>query len=112
MRLRPFAAATPLVLLLATSGFAADPPAKSAPANQNELFGLTKVWTAHLQLTAEAWETMQPKRGPQFGFPGPGGKPPGPGGKPPPKDAPKAPGAFGFDFAYVRGTLDFEGQTY
>src|SRR4051812_11743667 len=104
MHIRSSAGATALALFLTTVS-AAGPPAKSRPATQDDLFGLTKVWTAPPRLTAEAWEKMQPKGGPQFGRPGlPGGKPPP--GKPP-AGGPKGPGAFGFEFPYVRGTVDF-----
>ncbi|MDO8629432.1 MAG: CotH kinase family protein, partial [Phycisphaerales bacterium] len=47
----------------------------SAADEAAELFGLTKVWTVHLQVTAENWEKMQPARGA-----GPGGPGRGPGG--------------------------------
>ncbi|HYT94594.1 MAG TPA: CotH kinase family protein [Gemmataceae bacterium] len=108
MPLRLSAIATAFGLMLAVSGSATAQPAKAGPKNQDDLFGLTKVWTVHLRLTAEAWDTMQPKRGPNFGMPG--GKGPAPDDKGP--GAPKGAGLFGFDFTYVRGTLDFEGQTY
>ncbi len=80
-----------------------------------QVFGLNKVWSMHLILQPDQWEKMQPKRG-QGGF----GFPPAPAPrentkaeKPaePERDAKKR-GMFGFDFPYVKGDLEIEGQTF
>src|SRR5262245_27698463 len=79
---------------------------EAPPKDAAELFGLDKVRTFHLQVSAKDWETMQPKGG-GFGMPqrppqqgggagGPGARP-APGGGPgarPPGDGGFAPGKF------------------
>lgn len=88
-----------LVLLLIGAFFISRLLAAASDAERQrakaEVFGLTKVWTFHLQISAENWKAMQPKRpegsfGGPFGpggrdaHPQPGGGPgePGPGGSP------------------------------
>jgi len=71
---------TVVSFLLFSSAVVAAPPQKSA-----DLFQAEKVWTVHLQFTAEQWAAIEPKGGGMgFGIRGPGG-PEGPGG----------PGGFG-----------------
>jgi hypothetical protein len=98
------------------------------------VFSLAQMHTIHISLTAENWEKMQPPQrggfGGGFGGFGPGGgprpmpgEPPpggqnvliGPGGPPlaggaPPPGGP--PGRFGFEFEYVRGGVEIDGQTF
>ncbi|MCI0455857.1 MAG: CotH kinase family protein, partial [Gemmataceae bacterium] len=123
----------PALLGLLLAGAATDSQSEAvaqqpAPTTQDEFFGTTRVWTFHLKLTAEAWQKMQPTRTPNLGmFPGgkpqpPGGKPQPPGGKPfPPFGKPMPPAkadkdtnisAFGFDFTWVQGTLEFGDKEY
>lgn len=119
-----------------------DGPPRPQPAESDAVFGLTKVWTVHVQVTAEAWKEMQPAQG---GFPGfgppPGGRP-GPGGPPGPPNAPRPetpqaggpppgppgppggpapgrppgppqgfrPGSFGYEFEYVKASVEFDGE--
>ena len=43
-----------------------------APDTAQALFDASKVWTVHLSFTADQWEAMEPKGGPQGGMGGPG----------------------------------------
>jgi spore coat protein H len=85
------------------------PAADAKPSNDPSarVFGLDKVWSMHLTLTAEQWEKMQPKRG-GFGFPGgpPPAQPPQPGGDAKPR------GMFGMSFPYVKGDVEIDGQKF
>src|SRR5947209_1001594 len=52
-------------------GKSAKTTAKEAPGK--DVFGLTKVWQFHLEITAKDWDKMQPVGGMRgFGGPGPG----------------------------------------
>ena len=79
----------------------------------DDLFGLTKVWQLHLQISAKEWETMQPVGGMRFpGFGAPGGP-----AKPPAKPAEKPAdvhkgGGFGMEFPWALAALTAEGTTY
>ncbi len=88
---------------------AADKPARKPSPDQ--VFGLDKVWTMHLSISAKDWERMQPtNRGNPFGPPRPAEKAET---KPAEKSADrKKHGLFGFDFEYVPATLQIEGATY
>jgi spore coat protein H len=84
------------------------PAAKEAPGK--DVFGLTRVWAFHLEISAREYQAMQPAGG--LGFPG------GPG-KPPPKPAEKRGEArdsernlFGVEFPWVRGEFTADGKTY
>ncbi len=90
-------------------------PAQEKPkADKVELFGLTKLWTFHLEISAKDWNAMQPTKG---GLPfDPTKKPPPKEGQPfpPPKgDKPFPPpgkgGPMKFEFEYVHGQLDIAG---
>lgn len=80
-----------------------------ASARAGEFFGSDKLWTFHLTVAAKDWEAMQPTKGgiAMFGAPAMGkaadkdARPPEPGR-----------GGFGFDFAYVKGSLEFDGKTW
>jgi spore coat protein H len=80
------------------------------PQESDAVFGPTKLWQIHLHVTAENWKSMQP---PQGGFPGFGGPPGGgfgpPGSQPAPRPAMR-PGSFGFEFEYVKATVEFDGK--
>jgi Ca2+-binding EF-hand superfamily protein len=101
------------VLVLAALAFPAATPAadreerlkSSAP-----VFGLDRVWSMHLTIAAGDWKTMEPTRRPGP-FAGP--RPNEPEAKPaePSKDR-RAHGGFGFDFAYVKATLEIDGQKF
>lgn len=89
-------------------------PTKDASARA---FGLDKVWSMHLTVSAQEWEKMQPKRG-RGGFGGFGG-PPRPEEKEKPKEKPaeesqgkKVRSMFGFEYEYVKGDLEIDGKTY
>ncbi|HEX2972318.1 MAG TPA: CotH kinase family protein, partial [Tepidisphaeraceae bacterium] len=43
------------------------------PQNASQLFDVTKVWTIHLQFTADQWSAMEPKKTGQPSLWGPGG---------------------------------------
>lgn len=75
-----------------------------ADAGAALVFGMDKVWTFHLTISATNWDAMHPSRG-QFMMP------PAPPGKVAKKDTPvPARGGFGFDFDYVTGTLECDGR--
>ena len=66
-----------LSLLSTASGARQDTQAtKITSITAAEFFSPTKVWTAHLTMTAEAWEAMQPR----YGSSGGGGRLLGPEG--------------------------------
>src|SRR5262245_61650898 len=75
---------------------AAGPPVDSA-------FGLTRLWSIHLDVTAKEYEAIQPAGG--FGF----GPPPAPK-----KDdkRPRDRNLWGVEFPWVEGTLTIAGTTY
>src|SRR5262245_22314790 len=82
---------------------AADP---SAGKSESAIFGLTNVWTIHLELSAREYEAMQPAPG---GF-GP------PGGPTPKKAAPKERrdrerNLFGTEFPWAQADLTVDGKS-
>ncbi len=105
-----------------TRGATAPSPGTGAA---EEIFGLTKVHQFHLQISAKDYAAMEPAGG---GFPfGPGGGGPGgPGGGRggPGRGGPGGPGGpgafgpdagagkFGFEFEYVHGDFQAEGETF
>lgn len=101
----------PFALLLTWSStlFADKKPAQGKDKAAS-LFGLDKLWVAHLTIPASSWDTIQPSRGPGFfGFAG------APKGKEKAQEQvmPGQPrGAFGFDFEYAKGDLEFNGKTW
>ncbi|HEX4945986.1 MAG TPA: CotH kinase family protein [Blastocatellia bacterium] len=106
-------------------------PGAKKPADAASVFNLQQIHTIHLNLTAENWEKMQPPQ--RQGF-GPGGMrpmgpppfPPNPGELPPagggnvvfgpgPQGGPpqgRPPGRFGFEFAYVHGAVEVDGESF
>ena len=82
-------------------------PAKKSVEPDQGVFGLTKVWQFHLELTARDYDKMQPTGGPGgFGPKKPDDKP---GEKP--TDVHKGSG-FGLEFPWVHADLSAEGKTY
>src|SRR5690242_7536856 len=85
-------------------------------ASPDRVFGLDKVWSMHLSISAKDWERMQPSnRGGPFG--GGGFGPARPAEKTETKPAEKSAdrkrhGLFGFDFEYVPATVEIDGTTY
>ena len=105
--------------------FAVDKPGAQKPADSDAVFGPTRVWKIHLQVTAENWKAMQPPAG--GGFPGFGPPPASPAPRPasdapptpvqppvapatPPGPAGFRPGSFGFDFEYVKAKIELDGE--
>src|SRR6185437_10145903 len=88
-----------LLLALPNPAASQDPAAK--------LLDTAKVWKVELRLSADNWQTMQPKGGGPPGF--------GPGGpmRPQPGGGPQRPQGFKFtyDFPYVRGEAAFDAET-
>jgi spore coat protein H len=84
------------------------PTPKEAPGK--DVFGLTKVWQFHLELTTKDWDKMQPTGGMRFpgGF-GPKRTDDKPGEKP--IDVHKGSG-FGLEFPWVHADLSAEGKNY
>ena len=83
-------------------------PAPVRPQEKEKgLFGLTKVWKFHLELTAKDYDKMQPSGGPG-GF-----SPKKVDGKQAerPTDVHKGSG-FGLEFPWVHADLSAEGKTY
>lgn len=102
----------------------------------SDVFGLTKLWKIHVQLTQENWDKMQPQGGgfPMFGPPGmqPGGMQPGmqrqgmpPGSQRGPaggagggsvggaRPQPMArPGSFGFEFDYAVADIEIGDEQF
>ena len=104
----------PLLSLLGAQKEAQDKADKNQPAAKEvpdkDLFGLTKVWQFHLELTTNAFEKMQPTGGMRSpgGF-GPKKSDNKTAGKP--ADVHKGSG-FGLEFPYVHADLSAEGKKY
>jgi spore coat protein H len=115
---------------LSINTFGQKSPANAAEKKSDDaadaVFNLSQIHTIHINVSAENWEKMQPpQRGGGFNFGGgfgppggtrPGEPPPGggdvvfgPGGMPPPGGPP---GRFGFEFEYVHGGVEVDGQTF
>jgi spore coat protein CotH/Ca2+-binding EF-hand superfamily protein len=94
-----------------TRSSAQAPAAKEASGK--DVFGMTKVWQFHVELTAKEWETMQKVSG-GFGGKGPPKKD---GDKPAdkpvdkPADVHKSKG-FGMEFPWARAALSVDGKIY
>lgn len=94
-------AAMLLALVALNPAEADDAPKKAKGDRAAHLFGPDKVWQVHITIPTRNWEVMQPKKAPFF-F----------GGKPAEKPAGEQRGAFGYDFEYMPGDLEFDGKTY
>jgi spore coat protein H len=82
--------------------------AQEKKADKVELFGMTRLWTYHLEISAKDWKAMQPtKDGKPFEpMKEPFKKPKD--GKMPPKKGPPVK----FEFDYVHGQLDIDGTKF
>src|SRR4051812_48380142 len=76
-------------------------------AAEPEPFGLTRLITIDLTVSAADYAAMQPAPVAPFG----GGKPPGPG-RPAPGSADFGAGKFGFEFDYVPAAVEIDGQPF
>src|SRR5262249_48306361 len=84
------------------------PGTTPAPAESGkDVFGMTKVWTVHLEISAKEYAAMQPPAPAGFGFPGAPPMPPAPRDK---RDSER--NLFGTDFPWGQGELTAEGKTY
>ncbi len=101
-----------VVLLNAACADAADdgPKAKTKESPGKDVFGLSKVWSLHIEMTEKEYQAMQPPGG-GMGFPGFGG--------PMPKQPEKKDGArdsdrsvFGTEFPWAHAELTVDGKTY
>lgn len=72
-------------------------------------FGLTKVWTVNLELSADEFDAMQPPAGAGFGFGG--GQPPQAPAKKDNKQRDTEKNFFGTDFAWVEADFTANGTT-
>lgn len=104
------------VALLSTEPSAARQAATTAsvaPTSTAEFFTATKVWTASLTMTAEAWAAMQPRYGASggggFGFGGGGG---GARFLGPPGGRNGVAARQGIEFDYVHATLEIGDRTF
>ncbi len=99
-----------LGLLLGSAVSQAQPKAEgklAADLKRGDLFGPDKLWTIHLKLGAKEYAAMPPKGG-RLSFPNPKKD------EPPKKDT-EAPDihknhAFGLEFPWVKGDLEFDGR--
>jgi hypothetical protein len=89
----------------ATRQDAAPPPITSISAAG--FFTPAKVWTAHLSMSADAWEAMQPRYGTQGGFGFGGNRFLGPPGG---RNGVAA--RQGIEFDYVHATLEIDDRTF
>ena len=96
------------VMLLSIPSVCLAADKKPNPNASAQVFGLDKVWSMHLTIQPDQWEKMQPQRG-RGGF----GFPPNRDARPadPDRDA-KPRGMFGFDFPYVKGEVEIDGQKF
>src|SRR5262249_32068214 len=80
------------------------------PSRKEEggVFGPTRVWKVHLELTAKEYEAVQPPPG-GFGFPAP--PPPRPEEKKDEKKRDSEKNLFGTDFPWAEGDVTVDGKT-
>ncbi|MGH9240281.1 MAG: CotH kinase family protein [Vicinamibacterales bacterium] len=82
-------------------------PTNVTSITQSDFFSPTKVWTANLTLSADAWRALQPRQGQGGGFGFGGGRFLGP-----PGGRNGVAGRQGIEFDYVRGTLQIDDWTF
>jgi hypothetical protein len=85
-------------------------PTKITSISAADFFSPTKVWNAHLNLSAEAWKAMQPKYGASaggFGFGGGGDR-----FLAPPGGRNGVAGRQGIEYDYVHATLQIDDWTF
>lgn len=81
--------------------------AQAPPGANKELFGLTKLHTVDVIVSAEAYAAMEP---PPRAMGGPPSPVPGGPGRPAPGSPDFGAGNFGFEFNFVRAKVVFDGQ--
>ena len=93
----------------ATAPFAARQPEPTnvTSITEAEFFSATKVWKAHLTLSADAWRALQPRQGQGGGFGFGGGRFLGP-----PGGRNGVAGRQGVEFDYVHATLQINDWTF
>ncbi|MCI0376969.1 MAG: CotH kinase family protein, partial [Gemmataceae bacterium] len=82
--------------------------AKRTVNDEKTPFGLTKIWTVHLEISATEYDAMQSAAG-GFGFPG--GPPPKKQVKKNDKQRDSEKNLFGTDFPWVEGDFSADGMT-
>ena len=82
-------------------------PTNIASIRAAEFFSPTKVWKAHLSMSADAWQAMQPRQGPGGGFGFGGGRFLGP-----PGGRNGVAGRQGIEYDYVHATLQMDDWTF
>ena len=110
---RPIVALCLGLALLGTATYAARQnatPTKITSIRAAEFFSPTKVWKAHLSMTAEAWAAMQPRGG--VGGGGFGGFGGGPRFLGPEGGRNGVAARQGIEFDYVRATLQIDDWTF
>jgi putative membrane-bound dehydrogenase-like protein len=106
MSRRFLAGATLLTCVLIGLGVATGPAADRKETPARDVFGTTKLWAIHLEISAREYEAMQPPTG-GFGFPGAPPAPPAPREK---RDSER--NLFGTEFRWAEGAFSAEGKTY
>src|SRR5947209_16626316 len=104
MSRRFLAAAAALACALIGLGVATSLAADRKEAPGKDVFGTTKVWAMHLEITAREYEAMQPPAG-GFGAPGAPPAPPAPREK---RDSER--NLFGTEFRWAEGDVSAEGK--
>lgn len=101
-----------LLLLLVSTGWKIFPAAedvKPAAKDEKELFGQTKVWVVHLEISAKEYDAMQPVVGGGFGFPG--GPPPKQAANKDSKKRDSERNLFGANFPWAECDFTADGKT-
>jgi hypothetical protein len=100
----------PIVLgALLIAGPGAQTPPPQTDLTQDKLFETTKVWTAHLKFTAQAWKEIQPTQGPPTGLTRfTGGE--WLQGRPGNRNGWAA--TRGIEFNFTKATLEFDARTF
>jgi putative membrane-bound dehydrogenase-like protein len=109
MSRRLLAGAAVLVGALIGLGVATSPAADRKDAPAEDVFGTTKVWAMHLEISAKEYEAMQPPAG-GFGFPGAAPAAPAPPAPKEKRDSER--NLFGTEFPWAEADLSAEGKTY
>jgi hypothetical protein len=94
--------------------------ATTQPANKgDDVFATDRLWIIHLRMAAADWQEMQPAEREQSRLAAvlqpatrPTTRPAAKADNPPPPADPRKRSAFGREFAFIRGTVEMDGQTY
>jgi spore coat protein H len=106
---RDFMSSKKFIATFVVACLLSSPACLTSLADEDELFGLTKVHTVHIAVSADDYRAMEPPpRRPGFG-PGPPGGAPRPG-RPAFGSPDFGAGNFGFEFEYVRSRVTFNDQ--